>query len=92
MLSPRTEFDIGRDLAYALDAALWATDALGISLHPWQADVLCAHGAQLLLCTRQGGKSRTVSLRALHELLFREDARSLRPRRQKTSRKSCFDD
>src|SRR5215469_11862783 len=74
MLSPRTEFDIGRDLAYALDAALWATDALGISLHPWQADVLCAHGAQLLLCTRQGGKSRTVSLRALHELLFREDA------------------
>ena len=66
--------DIGRELAFGVDAALWARQVLGVELDPWQEDVLRAHAAQLLLASRQSGKSHTVAVRCLHELLYREGA------------------
>src|SRR5215831_15538415 len=66
--------DIGQALAHAIDGALWARDVLQIQLDDWQADVIRAIGAQLLLVTRQGGKSNTVAIKALHHLLHRPNA------------------
>jgi hypothetical protein len=66
--------DIGLALAYALDGALWARDVLGLDLDDWQAAVIRATGAQLLLVTRQGGKSHTVAIKALHHLLYVPEA------------------
>jgi hypothetical protein len=65
---------IGREIALASDAALWAREVLGLHLDDWQQDVVRAHGSQLLLVTRQGGKSHTVAVRALHDLIYREHA------------------
>ena len=66
--------DIGQALAHAIDGALWARDVLSIDLDAWQAGVIRATGAQLLLVTRQGGKSNTVAIKALHHLLYRANA------------------
>jgi hypothetical protein len=68
------QIDLGRALAHALDSVLWARDELDLSFDPWQEDVLRADGDQLLCVTRQGGKSRTVAVKALHHLLFVPDA------------------
>jgi Terminase large subunit, T4likevirus-type, N-terminal len=71
---PAPQIDLARNLAHALDGALWARDMLQVELDGWQQDVICAHGAQLVLCSRQSGKSHCVAIRALHEMLFRADA------------------
>ena len=51
------------DLLRALDASLFAREALGIDLDPWQAEVLTSASTRLLLnVTRQGGKSTTAAV------------------------------
>jgi hypothetical protein len=70
--SPQT--DLPRQLAYGLDGALWAREVLGLSLDDWQMDIIRAHGAQLVLCSRQSGKSHSVAIRALHDLIYRADS------------------
>jgi hypothetical protein len=47
---------------------------LGLDLDDWQQDIIRAHGAQLVLCSRQSGKSHSVAIRALHDLLYRTDS------------------
>jgi hypothetical protein len=73
MSKPQIDY-IGLALAYALDGVLWARDVLGLDLDDWQADVIRATGAQLLRVTRQGGKTRTVAVKALHHLLHIPEA------------------
>ena len=62
--------DVARALAYAIDGPLWARDILDVQLDEWQADVVREPGDQLLWVTRQGGKSNTVAIKALHHLLY----------------------
>jgi hypothetical protein len=53
------------DLLRALDPAEFAVD-VGMELDPWQADLLYStKKKQLLLCSRQSGKSTTTALLAL---------------------------
>jgi hypothetical protein len=66
--------DVARALAHAIDGALWARDVLDLQLDDWQQDIVRARGAQLVLCSRQSGKSHSVAVRALHDLLYRPDA------------------
>ena len=66
---------LGRDLRWALDAALWAREALGFEADPWQADVLRSGAKRLLmLCSRQAGKSTVAALAALHAALYHPGA------------------
>jgi hypothetical protein len=47
----------------------------GISLDPWQVDVMRSTDPQLILnCHRQSGKSTTVALKALHTALYQRRA------------------
>src|SRR5580704_4657888 len=73
-MSTPPQTDLARQLAYGIDAALWAREVLGLDLDDWQEDIIRAHGAQLVLCSRQSGKSHSVAIRALHELIYRADA------------------
>lgn len=58
------------DFSRALDPAGIFTGA-GMAADPWQAGVLrSAHPRQLLLCSRQSGKSTTVAALAVHSALF----------------------
>src|SRR5689334_25095083 len=64
--------ELARDLRHALDPAAWARDRLGWQLDPWQVDFLRTGSPRILLnITRQGGKSTTAALLALHTALFR---------------------
>ena len=57
---------------WQLDPALWAREAKGYDLDPWQERVLgSADKNQLLLCSRQAGKSTAASLLAAHCALYR---------------------
>ena len=61
---------LSSDFARALDPAAIFTGA-GMDADPWQADVLRSpHPRQLLLCSRQSGKSTTVAALAVHSALF----------------------
>jgi len=73
MPAPWQSDDLARELAYAIDGALWARNVLELDLDDWQQDLIRAHGAQLVLCSRQSGKSHSVAIRALHDLLYRPD-------------------
>lgn len=62
---------IAADLRLALDPVAYA-QAVGIDPDPAQAAVLRSKAKRLLLCcTRQWGKSTTVSLRAAHRAIYR---------------------
>jgi hypothetical protein len=64
-------------LAMALDPALLLA-ARGLTVDPWQREVLHSRHRQLLLnCCRQSGKSTVVSALALHETLFQAGALTL---------------
>lgn len=59
------------DLTHALDASLWAREALGLDLDPWQETVLTTTSKRLLMnVTRQGGKSTVAAAKALHRAHF----------------------
>jgi len=59
------------DLTHALDAAVFASGALGIEPDDWQADVLRSTSSRLLLnCSRQSGKSTTAAVLAVHRAVF----------------------
>jgi len=61
---------IGNDLAHALDPVAFAR-AAGIDPDPWQAGVLRSSANQeLLLCSRQSGKSTITAALATHVALF----------------------
>lgn len=62
--------DLHRLVALALDPAR-LLDARGLAPDPWQRDLLLSTDRQVLLCcSRQAGKSTTVSALALHTALF----------------------
>src|SRR3954452_21939367 len=64
--------ELARDLACALDPALFAECKLGFAPDPWQVDFLRTGSSRILLnITRQGGKSTTAALLALHTALFK---------------------
>src|SRR5712691_9442243 len=66
---------LARDLAMALDPALFARDALGFNPDPSQIEVLRWTGKRLLLnCSRPWGKSTITSILAVHEAVFRPDS------------------
>ncbi len=65
---------IASDLALALDPVQLAVRA-GVTLDPWQADVLRSTEQQVILnVSRQAGKSTVSALLALHEALYRPPA------------------
>jgi len=65
---------LARDIALALDPSLLMAEA-GFEPDAWQERVLrSAAKRQLLLCSRQVGKSTTTSVLALHEATYRPGA------------------
>jgi len=61
---------LAAELAYVLDPACFAVDALGFDLDDWQAAALrSAAPRQLWLACRQSGKSTTAAIAALHTAL-----------------------
>ena len=59
------------DLRHALDASLFAVEALGIQPDPWQRAVLRSASKRVILnCSRQSGKSLVAAIVALHRALF----------------------
>jgi hypothetical protein len=68
---------LAEQLILALDPAVILT-AQGITPDPWQRDLLLSNRRQVLLnCSRQSGKSRTVSALALHTALCRPGSLTL---------------
>lgn len=65
---------LAHDLSMALDPACMMHE-LGLSPDPWQAKFLRSRALrQILLCTRQAGKSTTTAVLALHEALYVPEA------------------
>ena len=65
---------LSTDLRAALDPAGFAANAAGITLDPWQADVLRSTRRRLLLnCTRQAGKSTVAAMLAAHAVMHQTD-------------------
>jgi len=61
-----------KDVAYSLDAVLWAKEDLDFAPDNWQADLLRSSDKRVLLnCCRQSGKSTTAAILALHTALYR---------------------
>jgi hypothetical protein len=66
------------DLRRALDPAIFATEALGLDLDPWQREVLQSTGKRdLLNCSRQAGKSTTAAVLGLHAALYKPGSLTL---------------
>lgn len=66
---------LAHDLRWALDPVTWAREALSFEPDAWQAAVLRSDAArQLLLCSRQSGKSTVAALCGLHLALYRPGA------------------
>jgi hypothetical protein len=69
--------EMSTDLALALDPAAMAR-AARFEPDPWQEDLLrCAEREVILNCSRQSGKSSTVSFLALHEAIYAAPALTL---------------
>ncbi len=61
-------------LAYRLDPAQMARGA-GIELDPWQSKLVRSHSSRILInCSRQSGKSTTVSVIADHTAFYQDDS------------------
>jgi hypothetical protein len=57
---------------YARDPVAFAEGVLGMTLDPWQREVVAGLSKRdILNCCRQAGKSTTASVIALHEALYR---------------------
>ncbi len=66
------------DLRHALDPAIFAEEALGLDLDPWQREVLQSTGKRdLLNCSRQAGKSTTAAVLGLHAAMYRPGSLTL---------------
>ncbi len=66
------------DLRHALDPAVFAEEALGLDLDPWQREVLQSAGKRdLLNVTRQGGKSTVAAVLGLHTALYKPGSLTL---------------
>ena len=64
-----------QDLQHGIDPVRFARDCLGISLDPWQVQVLqSSNKRQLLNCSRQSGKSTTAAIMAIHMAIYRPPA------------------
>jgi len=62
---------LARDLQMALDPVRWAA-TLGFEADPWQSDILRSTSRHILInVCRQGGKSTTTALLALHQAVYR---------------------
>jgi hypothetical protein len=61
-----------RELAYAIDPALWAKHALGVQPQKWQSDFLRApRGASIAVLTaRQVGKTTTAAWAVAHFMIY----------------------
>src|SRR5262245_7870646 len=69
--------DVQQSLALALDPTL-ILKAQGIAADPWQRDLLFSQDRQVLLnCSRQSGKSTTISALAVHTALFKPKSLTL---------------
>jgi hypothetical protein len=65
---------LAHDIALALDPCLLMQEA-GLEPDPWQESFLRSNSdRQLLLCTRQAGKSTVTAILALHEALYTDNA------------------
>jgi hypothetical protein len=65
---------LAHDIALALDPCLLMQEA-GLEPDPWQESFLrSSSDRQLLLCTRQAGKSTVTAIMALHEALYSANA------------------
>jgi hypothetical protein len=63
--------DLADDLCLALDPVRFASEKLGITLDPWQAEVLSHPSKRKILnCSRQAGKSTVTSIMALVKALY----------------------
>jgi hypothetical protein len=63
--------DIGRRVAWALDAVSFAEDRLGFYPDPWQGQLLRSRSQWIMLnCCRQSGKSTTSAIVALHQAIY----------------------
>jgi len=66
------------DLLHALDASLFAREALNVTLDPWQRDALRSTAQrQVWLCSRQAGKSVTAAALAAHTALYQAGSLTL---------------
>lgn len=62
-------------LRHALDPVLWASNRLGWTADPWQADLLRSAAPQVAVCcSRQSGKSTSTSILAAHTATFQPGA------------------
>lgn len=65
---------MARDVARCLDPVLMARDC-GIEPDPWQANALRTEARnELMLCSRQSGKTTVTSLKGLHTTLYTSSA------------------
>jgi hypothetical protein len=72
---PQPVIDLGRAIAHAADACLWARDVLGFTADPWQQELLRSTAPQLILnCGRQVGKSTVIASLAVHTAIFHDDS------------------
>lgn len=63
--------DLARSILHGVDPVLFAKEALGFTPDAWQERALrCGKDQIILNVSRQGGKSDTVALKALHRALF----------------------
>jgi hypothetical protein len=63
--------DLARDLAHGLDPAMFAADMLNFRPDDWQRELLRSTARQVVLnITRQGGKSTTTAILALHQAIY----------------------
>ncbi len=69
---------LANDLRHALDPAIFAEEALGLDLDPWQREVLQSTGKRdLLNCSRQAGKSTAAAILGLHAAVYQPGSLTL---------------
>ena len=70
--------DLLKDLANGLDPVAFAQDRLSFWPDEWQQRLLRSTAVQIILnVSRQGGKSTTVAILALHTALYQPGSLSL---------------
>jgi hypothetical protein len=67
--------EMARSLAWSLDPAKWAREALQFRPDPWQEEFLRCNSRQVILvCSRQSGKSTITAVLACHTAIFQPGA------------------